>query len=98
MQNFRKKPIVIQAQQYTQAMQNRFIALGKSKSENPISVNLDFIPDAKLEWNWHTKKLEIKTLEGSHTVNVNDFIIRGVKGEYYPCKPDIFEATYELVN
>lgn len=39
----------------------------------------------------------IKTLEGEHLVNVGDYIIRGVKGEIYPCKPDIFEATYEPV-
>lgn len=37
----------------------------------------------------------IETLEGVHRASVNDWIIRGVKGEIYPCKPDIFEATYE---
>lgn len=41
---------------------------------------------------------EIKTLEGTMVANVGDWIIRGVKGEFYPCKPDIFEATYEAVN
>lgn len=39
----------------------------------------------------------IPTLEGDHLANVGDFIIRGVKGEFYPCKPDIFAATYEAV-
>lgn len=39
--------------------------------------------------------LYIDTLEGTHTANPGDYIIRGVKGELYPCKPDIFEATYE---
>lgn len=39
----------------------------------------------------------IKTLEGDLTVSKNDWIIKGVKGEFYPCKPDIFEATYEEV-
>ena len=38
--------------------------------------------------------LKIYTLEGNLLANVGDWIIRGVKGEYYPCKPDIFEATY----
>ena len=38
--------------------------------------------------------LKIHTLEGKMLANVGDWIIRGVKGEYYPCKPDIFEATY----
>jgi hypothetical protein len=41
--------------------------------------------------------LQVKTLEGVMTANVGDKIIRGVKGEIYPCKPDIFEATYEAV-
>ncbi len=39
----------------------------------------------------------IKTLEGDHIVTPGDFIITGVKGEHYPCKPDIFEMTYEEV-
>ena len=39
--------------------------------------------------------ITIETLEGSMTAQVGDWIIRGVKGEFYPCKPDIFEATYE---
>jgi len=40
----------------------------------------------------------IKTLEGDHTGDLSDWIIRGVKGELYPCKPDIFAATYEAVE
>lgn len=39
--------------------------------------------------------LIIKTLEGEHIASIGDFIIRGVKGEFYPCKPDIFELTYD---
>ena len=42
--------------------------------------------------------LIIETLEGSFTALPGDFIIRGIKGEYYPCKPDIFEKTYEVVE
>lgn len=41
--------------------------------------------------------LMIRTLEGEHIANVNDYIIRGIHGEYYPCKPDIFAKTYEKV-
>lgn len=41
------------------------------------------------EWGW------VKTLEGGHLVSPGDWIITGVRGEHYPCKPDIFEATYE---
>ena len=40
----------------------------------------------------------IKTLEGDHLASVGDFVIRGVQGEFYPCKSDIFEATYERVT
>lgn len=40
----------------------------------------------------------IETLEGFHVVSPGDWIIRGVSGEYYPCKPNIFEATYEPVE
>jgi len=39
----------------------------------------------------------IQTLEGWHRVTAGDFIITGIKGEHYPCKPDVFEATYERV-
>lgn len=42
--------------------------------------------------------IKIPTLEGVMTASKGDYIIRGVKGEYYPCKPDIFEATYEKVE
>jgi len=43
-------------------------------------------------------KLAIFTLEGKIYANIGDWIIKGVKGEFYPCKPDIFEATYEEVE
>ena len=43
-------------------------------------------------------KLIIHTLEGDMTASKGDYIIKGVNGEFYPCKPDIFEKTYELVN
>ena len=39
----------------------------------------------------------IPTLEGEHIANENDYIIRGVKGEFYPCKPDVFKLTYEKI-
>lgn len=43
-------------------------------------------------------EMYIKTLEGDHRASVGDYIIRGVNGELYPCKPDIFEKTYEFVD
>lgn len=45
-----------------------------------------------------TERRVIKTLEGDMTAEVGDWLITGVKGEVYPCKPDIFEQTYELVK
>ena len=44
------------------------------------------------------KKLVISTLEGDMLTSVGDLIIKGVKGEFYPCKPDIFEQTYDIVE
>lgn len=43
-------------------------------------------------------EIQIPTLEGTMTASLGDWIIRGVKGEFYPCKPDIFEATYDAVQ
>jgi hypothetical protein len=48
-----------------------------------------------IHWAMSGGNLVIPTLEGDMAVSLNDWIIRGVKGEYYPCKPDVFEATYE---
>lgn len=42
--------------------------------------------------------LKIRTLEGDHFASIGDWIIKGIKGEFYPCKPEIFEMTYEPVN
>lgn len=83
---FRKKPIEIEAMQFT----------NKSKDQvfNWIAGtrhHADF--DEK-----HTPILKIETLEGVMTANIGDWIIRGIAGEYYPCKPDIFEATYEAID
>lgn len=44
------------------------------------------------------KQLKIDTLEGTMLANIGDYIIRGVNGEFYPCKPDIFEKTYEKIR
>ena len=46
---------------------------------------------------WHNNKLIIPTLEGDHEANPGDWIIKGIAGEFYPCKPHIFEKTYEKV-
>lgn len=51
--------------------------------------------DAPADMNAVSNQLWIKTLEGGHIASPGDWIIRGVKGEFYPCKPDIFASTYD---
>jgi len=83
--NYRKRPIVIQAIQWTgDNVHEIWNAFGAVDVYGPTEMN----PDT----------LIISTLEGKVRANVEDWIIRGVKGELYPCKPDIFEATYESVD
>ena len=82
--SFRKKPVVIEAMQYDGTNGEAIEAWSQSKVRALIDMN----------WNPY---LSIETLEGTITGIDGDWIIRGVKGEYYPCKPDIFDATYEPV-
>ena len=83
---FRKKPIVIEAVQW----------LGFNLEEF-----LEFVPkEYKHEqfYNKFTNSLQIKTLEGVMTVSLEDYVIKGVNGEFYPCKPDIFQKTYDEIG
>lgn len=91
MAQFRKKPVVIEAVQYTGEtvrVEDVPLWLIEAMFDRTVRVPKD---DA-------VKELHIHTLEGVMTVSVGDWIIRGVKGELYPCKPDIFAATYEPVT
>jgi hypothetical protein len=76
---YRKKPVVIEAFQWL-----------PDKEANPAPAWLT----ASHHW-FDGKNLMIGTLEGTMRADPGDWIIQGVKGEIYPCKPDIFEATYE---
>lgn len=97
---FRKKPVVIEAFQMTRAARDSnehwpqwlHEAWQKDHSEAGSVFPKEF-PDSD-----GTDELMIVTLEGLHLVSFDDWIIQGVKGELYPCKPDIFEATYEAVE
>ena len=95
---FRKKPIVIEAFQMT--LERRFNNIDWPQwlheawnkpdlSEGALTIDPD---DTKRE------KLVMGTLEGVHRILWGDWIIKGINGELYPCKPDIFEKTYELVE
>ncbi len=87
MQKFRKKAVVIEAMQATGTPEsNREIIDWTRGSNTPASM--DDHPE-------RGNCLSISTLEGAHWVSPGDWIIRGVKGEFYPCKPDIFGMTYE---
>lgn len=81
---YRKKPVVIEAIKWTGSDEcfNKVIKLGKGSRKIRLLNN---------------RRLIIETLEGDHEARVGDFIIEGVRGEVYPCKPDIFEETYEKV-
>ena len=79
---YRKKPVVIEAVQYT---------------GNNYDKVCDFV-GKKLDIKGYGTSLIIETLEGNHIASIGDYIIKGVQGEFYPCKPDIFEQTYEVVE
>lgn len=83
---FRKKPVVIEAYQFTQ----------NTDARNPRP---DWFQDAvtRDEVTTHPDCAFIHTLEGTMRAELGDWVIRGVKGELYPCKPDIFAQTYEAV-
>jgi len=91
MQKFRKKPVVIEAIQW--------------EGDNLRQI-IDFtgLHQSANKWTWQEYEqvvkrdgLKIFTLEGKMNADIGDFIIKGVNGEFYPCKPDIFEKTYEPI-
>ena len=90
MQKFRKKPVVVEAWQWDDQIIDEWPAYIKDYTGED-SRRVFRLADIG-------HKLVIPTLEGDHTANRGDWIIRGVRGELYPCKPAIFEATYEPVD
>lgn len=92
---FRKKPVVIEAVQFTESVRDGHIF---DKSPLPPGVLMGrctSIPKTRKVW---SASFYIETLEGRMEVSVGDWIITGVKGENYACKPDIFELIYERVQ
>lgn len=69
-----------------------------SYSDNMLAIN-EFLDEAGIieKCRWVGNSLVISTLEGEMTASPGDYIIKGIKGEVYPCKPDIFEQTYEVL-
>ena len=87
---YRKKPVVIDAWQFVGNVEDELRAI---ISKPPFKFLPVPTPDGTQSIN-----LFIETLEGNMLVSPGDYIIRGVAGEYYACKPDIFEKTYEPVE
>ena len=73
-----KKPVAIEAVQWTGSNIKEMKEFYPKSFSSPMRGNI----------------LEIHTLEGEMTAQVGDYIIKGIQGEFYPCKPDIFEKTY----
>lgn len=93
---YRKKPVVIEAMEWKGSSGHRdmFEFLGGLKGAALETDGENFCIDhSKVEGG-----LIIKTLEGEHIASIGDMIIKGIEGEFYPCKPDIFKATYEEVS
>lgn len=89
VKTYRKKPVEIQAMELTKENREEVAAWCGGHFEPDVVYRMaGIIPDGSLD---------IPTLEGVMAAKVGDFVIRGVKGEFYPCKPDIFAATYEEV-
>ena len=81
---YRKKPVIIEAMQFT--------------DETKDQVHTWVTCNTSADFENKRPVLKIQTLEGVMTASIGDFIIKGVNGEFYPCKPDIFEKTYEAVQ
>lgn len=79
---YRKKPVVIEALRYTGSNADEIKSFTQGRCYYDVTV-------------WNNPRFMIGTLEGEHIASPGDWIIKGVKGEFYPCKPDIFTATYE---
>ena len=92
---YRKKPVVIEAIQWSG--NNLKEVMEFMGSEFTYDENTDYITN-KFIYYKSTKKMFINTLEGKMEVAKGDYIIKGIKGEFYPCKPDIFINTYDEVK
>lgn len=89
---YRKKPVVIEAFQ----LKENFMKIGENCNGVPDWA-INAYDDGIIYFD-EKDKCFIKTLEGVHHASVGDYIIRGVGGELYPCKPEIFAKTYEEVK
>ena len=101
---YRKKPVVIEAAQWfkngdhpnddslTAEMEGKIVRYYRDPKVAAVDAVCKHCSATLFKHGW------VDTLEGGHIVCPSDWVITGVQGEHYPCKPDIFEATYELVE
>lgn len=82
---YRKKPVVIEAVPW-------------DTEENILTIKKWLGHNLGTEEKMFTNSYYIRTLEGEMAITPGDYIIQGINGEFYPCKPDIFEKTYEKVE
>jgi hypothetical protein len=98
MSKFRKKPVVIEAMQWTGDNTSEVIDWVLAMGNRVARWHGAIYGTADVAGLLSPQYIVIDTLEGTMRADVGDWIIRGVQGEHYPCKPDIFEATYEAVE
>ena len=97
MPRFQKKPVVIEARQYTgtaSEMHDVYLWV-EANTQGSFDFLDNKVPASGVSIHPATGFMHIATLEGVLQADPGDWIIRGVQGEFYPCKPDIFELTYE---
>nr|WP_028983324.1 hypothetical protein [Sporolactobacillus terrae] len=97
MPKYRKKPVIVEAVQFTK---ENFLEVQKfiKRAWGPSDLQLVHCDKGIMTEDGAQVSLIIPTLEGNHRADNGDYIIKGVNGEFYPCKPDIFEKTYEPVE
>lgn len=94
---FRKKPVEVEAMQWDGTLESiRVICdwTNRDRSEDP---NVDYLTNADAGFTAPFNVL-VHTLEGAMQVKPGDWVVQGIKGEFYPCKPDIFALTYEALD
>jgi hypothetical protein len=92
---YRKKPVVIEAVRWTGKNHREMWNFLTGKTDEYIQPTGD---NFYIDHNIVAGGLVIKTLEGDHIASIGDYIIKGINGEFYPCKSNIFDKTYELVE
>ncbi len=88
---YRKKPVVIEAFRYGFDEDPEWLNLNKH-------IEYKTVKESGNGWEHVDRFMMIQTLEGAMRADIGDYIIKGIKGEIYPCKSDIFELTYEAIE